>query len=123
MIAESKVNEIDIDKFKKISVDLKLRILAQFNLSTYQNMIQMNKTWKKIIGWWKLPNLNYLCTNAMLNTKITDIENKKPNITGLVTWTNFNSKVTDIENKIPDVTDLISINIKICSNCSVFWCL
>ena len=65
-------------------------------------MILMNKT-------WNLPNLNDLFTNAMLNTKITDIENKKPNVTGLVTWNNFNSKVTDVENKMPDVTDLISI--------------
>ena len=42
----------------------------------------------------------------MLNTKVTESENKVPYITNLATKTALNTKVTKIESKIPDITKL-----------------
>ena len=41
-------------------------------------------------------------TTTILNTKISEVENKRPDISNLVTTTILNSKISEVENKIPD---------------------
>ena len=41
-------------------------------------------------------------TATILNTKISEIENKIPNTSSLVTTTVLNTKISEIENKISD---------------------
>ena len=43
-----------------------------------------------------------LVTTTVLNTKISEVENKIPNISGLVTTTVFYTKISEVENKIPN---------------------
>ena len=39
---------------------------------------------------------------TVLNTKISDVENKIPDTSDLVTTTVLNTKIREVENKIPD---------------------
>ena len=41
-------------------------------------------------------------TTAVLNTKISEVENKIPDTSGLVTATVLNTKISEVENKIPN---------------------
>ena len=41
-------------------------------------------------------------TITVLNTKISEVENKIPNTSGLVTTTVLNTKSNEVENKSPD---------------------
>ena len=41
-------------------------------------------------------------TSTVLNTKISEVENKIPDTSTLVTTTVLNTKISDIENKIPE---------------------
>ena len=41
-------------------------------------------------------------TTTVLNTKISEVENKIPNTSGLVTTTVLNTKISEVENKIPN---------------------
>ena len=41
-------------------------------------------------------------TAAVLNTKISEVENKIPDTSSLVTTTVLNKKISEVENKIPD---------------------
>ena len=41
-------------------------------------------------------------TTTVLNTKISEVENKIPNTSGLVTTTVLNTKLSELENKIPN---------------------
>ena len=41
-------------------------------------------------------------TTAVLNTKISEVENKIPNTSSLVTRTVLNTKISEVEDKIPD---------------------
>ena len=43
-----------------------------------------------------------LVTTTVLNTKISEAENKIPNTSGLVTTTVLNTKLSELENKIPN---------------------
>ena len=46
-------------------------------------------------------------TTAVLNTKISEVENKIPDTGGLVTATVLNTKIEKVENITPNVTDLV----------------
>ena len=41
-------------------------------------------------------------TTTVLNTQISEVENKIPNTSGLVATTVLNRKVTKVQNKIPN---------------------
>ena len=41
-------------------------------------------------------------TTTVLNTKISEVENKIPDTNGLVTTTVFNTKIKEVESNIPD---------------------
>ena len=41
-------------------------------------------------------------TTTVLNTKISDVENKISNTSNLVATTVLNTKINEVENKIPD---------------------
>ena len=47
-------------------------------------------------------------TTTVLNTKISEVENKIPEASGLVTTTVFNTKIGEVENKIPDHAEYIT---------------
>ena len=49
--------------------------------------------------------IDYNC----LNTKISEVENKKPNTSNLVTTTVLNTKISEVENKILDNFKYITI--------------
>ena len=48
-------------------------------------------------------------TTIVLNTKISEVENKVPNTSGLVTTTFVNVKIREIENQIPNHDKYITI--------------
>ena len=50
----------------------------------------------------KIPDTNGLVITAVLDTKITEVENKIPNISILVTTAVLNKKISEVENKILD---------------------
>ena len=43
-----------------------------------------------------------LVTTTVLNTKISEVENKIPNTNGLVTANVFNTKISKVENEAPN---------------------
>ena len=43
-------------------------------------------------------------TTTILNTKISEVENKIPDTNGLVTTTVLNTKIKEVESNIPDHT-------------------
>ena len=47
-------------------------------------------------------------TTTVLNTKISEVENKIPNISGLVTTTVLNTKISEVENKILNLDKYIT---------------
>ena len=47
-------------------------------------------------------------TTTVLNTKISEVENKIPNTSSLVTTTVLNTKISEVENKIPDNSKYIT---------------
>ena len=50
----------------------------------------------------KIWDTSGLVTTIVLNTKISEVENKITNTSSLVTTTVLNTKISEIENKIPD---------------------
>ena len=50
----------------------------------------------------KIWDTSGLVTAIVLNTKISEVENKITNTSSLVTTTVLNTKISEIENKIPD---------------------
>ena len=48
----------------------------------------------------KIPDTSGLVTTTVLNTKISEVENKIPNISSLVTTTVLSTKISGVENKI-----------------------
>ena len=56
-------------------------------------------------------------STTVLNTKISEIENKIPNTSNLVTKTVLNTKNSEVENKIPENSKYITTQelIKVCS--------
>ena len=48
----------------------------------------------------KIPGTSGLVTTTVLNTKISEVENKIPNISSLVTTTVLSTKISGVENKI-----------------------
>ena len=55
-----------------------------------------------------MPDTSGLVTTTVLNTKISEVENKIPEASGLVTTTVFNTKIGEVENKIPDHAEYIT---------------
>ena len=49
-----------------------------------------------------------LVTATVLNTNISEVENKIPGTSSLVTTTVLNTKITEVENKIPDNSKYIT---------------
>ena len=47
----------------------------------------------------KIPDTSSLVTTTILNTKITEVENKTPSFSGLVKKTDYDAKIKDIEGK------------------------
>ena len=50
----------------------------------------------------KIPDPSGLVTATVLNTKISEVENKMPNTSSLVTTTVVNTKVSEVKDKIPN---------------------
>ena len=50
----------------------------------------------------KIPDTSGLVTTTVLNTKISEVENKIPNTNGLVTVNVFNTKISKVENETPN---------------------
>ena len=48
-------------------------------------------------------------TTSILNTKISEVENKIPNTSNLATTTVLNTKISEVENKISDHVKYITI--------------
>ena len=48
-------------------------------------------------------------TTTVLNTKISEVENKIPDTSSLVTTTVLNTKESEVENKIPDHAKYITL--------------
>ena len=46
-------------------------------------------------------------TIAVLNTKLTEVENKILNVSNLVTTTVLNTKIREVENKTPSASGLV----------------
>ena len=46
--------------------------------------------------------MSCLVTTSVLNTEISEVENKIPDISSLVIETALNTKIGEVENKIPD---------------------
>ena len=44
-----------------------------------------------------MPDVSGLLTTTVLNTKISEVENKIPNVSGLVKKSDFHAKISDIE--------------------------
>ena len=55
-----------------------------------------------------MPDTSGLVTTTVLNTKISEAENKIPNTSYLVTTTVLNTKINEDENKIPDNSKYIT---------------
>ena len=55
-----------------------------------------------------MPDTSGLVSTTVLNTKISEVENKIPEASGLVTTTVFNTKIGEVENKIPDHAEYIT---------------
>ena len=55
----------------------------------------------------KIPDTSGLVTTTVLNTKISEVENKILDTSRLVTTTVLNTKISEVENKIPSVNDLV----------------
>ena len=47
-------------------------------------------------------------TTTVLNTRISEVDNKIPNTSNLVTTTVLNTKISEVENKIPDSAKYIT---------------
>ena len=47
-------------------------------------------------------NTSGIVTTTVLNTEISEVENKIPNMSGLVIITVLNTKISELENKIPN---------------------
>ena len=50
----------------------------------------------------KIPDVSSLVTTTVLNTKISEVENKILNTSSLVTTTVLNTKIGEVDNKISD---------------------
>ena len=48
----------------------------------------------------KISNTNRLVKTTVLNTKISEVENKIPDTTNLLTTTVLDTKISEVENKI-----------------------
>ena len=50
----------------------------------------------------KIIDASGLATATVLNTKVSEVENKIPNTSGSVTTTVLSTKICEVENKIPN---------------------
>ena len=82
------------------------------NATTLIHINQHNTDKKKIREknwryWYKILDTRGLVTTTVLNTKISEVENKISYISSLVTTTVWNTKISEVENKIPSVSGLV----------------
>ena len=49
-----------------------------------------------------MPDTSGLVTTTVLNTKISEVENKIPDTSSLKTTTALDTKISEVENKIPN---------------------
>ena len=118
---KTKVDDLDVGKLRTVSVDLKKlsdvvdnelvkntklnTLKAKVNrkeipdASTLININQHNTDWRKLE---KIPDTSNLVANTVLNTKISEVENKIRETSSLVTSPVLNTKVSDVENKFFD---------------------
>ena len=54
-------------------------------------------------------DISGLVTTAVLNTQISEVENKMPNTSNLVSTTVSNTKTSKVQNKIPDNHKYVTI--------------
>ena len=57
----------------------------------------------------KIPDTISLVTTTVLNTKLSEVENKTPNTSSLVTTTVLNTKISEVENKILNQINILLI--------------
>ena len=56
----------------------------------------------------KIPDTSVLMSTTVLNTKISEVEDKIPSISNLVTTTVLNTKISEVENKMLDNSKYIT---------------
>ena len=101
---------VDNEVVKKIFDTLKIKVNnIEMNIPDATTLIHINqyntdkqnleKNWRY---WLKNNGTGGLVITTVLNTKVSEVENKMPNTSSLVTTTVLNTKINEVENKIPD---------------------
>ena len=72
--------------------------LIQINLYNTDKKKLENK-WR---CWYKFPDINGWVITIVVNTKISEVENKIPDSSGLMTAIFLNTKIGEVENKVSD---------------------
>ena len=90
---ESKVDQLDVDKFVLVSVDLsKLSDVIKNDVVKRD----VNNAKIKYIED-KVPNITNVATNTTLNAKINEVKSEIPSITNLATTTLLNAKLKKVK--------------------------
>ena len=127
---KTKVDDLDVGKLKTVPVDLKKlsgvvanEVVKNTKFNTLKTKV--NSLEKKIPDATTLIHINQcntdkqnlekklemliiktdtsgLVTSTVLNTKISEVDNKIPKMSGLMTTTVLNTKISEVENKIPN---------------------
>ena len=120
---KTKVDDLDVGKFKTVPVDLKKLIDVVDNeviKNTKFNTLKtkVNNLEKKSSDATTLIHINQYNTDKQnFEEKIGDVDKKILDTSGLVTATVLNTKISDNENKIPNTSNLVTttvLNTKIC---------
>ena len=90
------VKNVKFNTIKTKVNNLEKNILIHINQYNTDKHIKRKKKKMSI----KIPS--GLVSTTVLNTKISEVENKIPDISSLVTTTVLNTKISEVENKIPD---------------------
>ena len=106
---KTKVNNLDVDKLKAVSVDLsELHHVVDKDRkkNVYdQLVIKVTATDTKILNRSQLVSkTHYDSDKKVLEKKIEDVDKRITDTNGLVKKADYNTKVTEIENKITSVT-------------------
>ena len=96
---KTKVNNLE----KKIPDGTALIHISQYN--TDKQNLEKNKS---EIFIEKIPDMSALVTTTVLNTKISEVENKVPNTSNLVTTNVLHIKISEVGNKISDNSKYIT---------------
>ena len=115
---KTKVDDLDVGKLKTVPVDLKkLRDVIDNEVAknTKLNTLKakVNNLDKKIPDATTLIHINqYNTYKQSLGEKIGDVNKKIPHTSGLVTTTVLNTKLSQVENKEPNSSNLVKLRIK-----------